>query len=77
MKYWLNARLKRPFFPFASSKEAPPQYLYQDRKLLVPVVCFAKLVYGPFFRLCKMLRTLDFCLNQPRGNQMYQKQKSS
>ena len=44
MKYWLNARLKRPFFPFASSKEAPSQYIHMDSELLAPVVFIAKLV---------------------------------
>ena len=35
-------------------------YVYQDSKLLAPVVFFAELVYGPLEQ-SNVYRTLDFC----------------
>ena len=46
-------------------------YIYQDSKLLVPVVCFAKLVETSMPAIWTK-QTLDFCQEQPRRNQMYQ-----
>ena len=52
-------------------------YIYYDSKLIVHVAFFSSLIkpvsgrFGP----CNMHATLDFCPDQPGGNQMYQKLK--